>query len=106
MPAACTFDSLTVNVNSLILAEVVPNPGDTITVTLMAQPPTTGPIPGPSVTLSQLFLLQTTGTATGSMAVPAGSYVWLQISGSALADFPAAPPSQYQSVIDVASHCN
>jgi hypothetical protein len=101
MPAACTFDSLTVNASSLTYQIV--NFGDSLTVTLMAQTPTVT-ITGPSVTLNQLFAIFT-GTATGSMAVPAGSYVWLQITGSALGDFPAAPASGYQSVIGVTTHC-
>lgn len=74
MPVACTFDSLTVNVNSLYLQGVALDFSDTLTVTLMAQTPT-AEITGPSVTLNQLYVFQFTGSATGSMAVLAGSYV-------------------------------
>jgi hypothetical protein len=40
------------------------------------------------------------------MAAPAGSYVWQQITGSALTAFPAVPASPYQSVIGVTTHCS
>jgi len=105
MHVACTFDSLTVNLQSLAL-NTPSDPSAAITVALMTATPATTAITGPSVTLDQLSSRVFTGTATGSMAVPAGSYVWLQIAGSALADFPASPPASFQSVIGVTSHCN
>ena len=102
MPNACTFDSLAMTV---LLEGGDINFGDSITATLMY---TSGSAQGTvlSVTQNQLFLPPIPApTATGSFAVPAGSLLWLQITGSGLtaANFPAA----YQAnVINVSAHCH
>jgi hypothetical protein len=106
MPVACTFDSLTVNLSNLILLGDL-NFNDKLTVTLMAQTQTEA-IPGISITRNGLdiFSGQWIATATGSMAIPAGSYVLLQITGPILTDILLAPPSTSPTVIDVTSHCS
>jgi hypothetical protein len=109
MPTACTFDSLAINVSSLFYQPIGLGTGP-ITVTLMAQPPDTNTVTGPSATITEedFFIFTLTATGTGSMAAPAGSYVWLQISGSGLTAFPtpggvnSTPPG----VIGVVSHCS
>ena len=66
----------------------------------MALTPTDS-ITGPSVALNALYAIAT-GTATGSMVVPAGSYVWLQVAGSALGEIPTGQAA----VIGVTTHCH
>jgi hypothetical protein len=110
MPAACTFDSLAINLNSA-LAEVAGPQASPLTVTLMDFTPGGSTITGPSAAIStqDFALAQLTATGTGSMAAPAGSYVWLQISGSALKSFPVPSPGLDgipAGLIEVVSHCN
>jgi hypothetical protein len=101
MPAACTFDTLAVNANAVGLAHTV----DSITVTLMARTPNPNAvfITGPSITIPSFA--PETYTATGSMAVPAGSFVWLQIAGPGLTGFDP-DPGDSPIVIGVTSHCS
>jgi hypothetical protein len=99
MPKACTFDSLALSATVLTDG----NPADSITVALIYD---SGTAEGTvlSVTQNGLFPAIPASTATGSFTVPAGSLVWLQITGALTAvNFPATYPA---SVINVTSHCN
>jgi hypothetical protein len=101
LPKACTFDSLSI---SVLLEQGDPNSEDTITATLMYEGASAQ---GTVLSVTQNLFFPPSipaTTATGSFAVPAGSMLWLQLTGGMTAtNFPATYPA---NVINVTSHCN
>jgi len=91
LPKACTFDSLAMS------ASMDGQFSGNLTVTLMSYNGSAGDATGLSTTW--VWFVGVAPTATGSFAVPAGSLVWLQITGAGLTNISA------QGAINVTAHC-